>query len=652
MADLPSASISLDDSAGASGAGSQKIAICAPTPGITVAECAEFASTTALLDEYDFCQGIAYAALHFDETRLPVVYVALPIAVAGAITHHDRSGVTGTSRVTVTAGADGCLEAMDATATIADGGTVGTDNITFDLSLDGGHNTKRVRLGTALTYTPPFVGALMTFGAGTLVAGDVITWRSTGPTFDGAAATAARAALAAENISLRTWLMVGDVATESVADAVRAAVETYATSDDRFVRARVQARDQYRAAELVGFRGKVVGASLTFANSGSADTITRAAGSNITDGVTDGDTVVVTGAVVSSGANNVTGVIDTLSATVITFGATPALADEGPITTAIIHAYSTLAFAAAGDTITRSSGSFVDDGFKAGMSVVIDGTASNDEEYLVTAVSATVLTLDGPLADETIGAQLVTISGTESKADWRADIIEEFEDISGDEARRLTIGAGYAAKNCPITGWRFRRPANWAASLREYKHAEHIPTWRKKDGALGGFTLEDADKKLLEHDERVDGGLLSAGFTCLRTWNNSNGAYVAHDLTRADPGSLLSRSHSMDVANVMCTTVQTATQNLVGEVLEIGDGGKATESSLVLFESAVNAEVEIAMRQDVRGEGPRASEGTKWEASRADVLNTVDAVLNGVGDLRLNKAVEKLATRIAVPQGG
>jgi hypothetical protein len=657
MATLPYATITLDDAAGASGAGSQLIAICAPTPGVSAVTVTEFASTTALLEEYDFCQGAAYAALHFDETRLPVVYCAMPIATAGVITHLDRSGVTGTSRLTVTAGADGSLEAVDATATVVDGGTVGTDNITIDLTLDGDQSTKRVRIGTATSYTIPYVGHVLALGAGTLVAGDVLAWKSTAPTFDASGATAVRVALAAENIDVRTLFFVGDVATEAIADAVRAAAETYATSDDRFVRARIQARDQYRAAEFVGFRGKTVGASLTFAEVGATgDTITRATGSFVDDGFTVGDTIVITGAVASAGANNITAVIAGLTATVITLGSEDLIA-EGPITSATIKAYSTLTYAEVGataDTITRNSGSFVTDGFKAGMKVTSDGTASNDfASATVTTVTATVLTLDTQdLVAETIGAQLATLDGVESKADWRADITDEFEDISGDEARRITISAGYAAKLCPITGWRFRRGAQWAASLREYKHAEHIPTWRVADGALGGFTLEDADGRLVEHDERVDGGLLSAGFTCLRTWNNKTGCFVALDLTRADEGSLLSRSHAMDVANVMCTTVQRATQNLVGTVLEIGSNGRATEASLQLFEGAVNAEVDVAMRQDVRGEGPRASAGTKYEASRADVLNTVDAILNGTAQLRLNKAVEKIATRIAVPQGG
>lgn len=80
-----------------------------------------------------------------------------------------------------------------------------------------------------------------------------------------------------------------------------------------------------------------LGASMMFAdNGGTGDTITCASCAFTTNGFLVGDTVKVTGAVASSGANNVTGVMTGVSATVLTFGATPALVNEGPITSARI----------------------------------------------------------------------------------------------------------------------------------------------------------------------------------------------------------------------------------------------------------------------------------------------------------------------------
>lgn len=658
MAERPRARTSLSDAVSAAGAGSTIIAVCAPVSGLTEVDATLLGSTDAVLDRHNYCQGAAYAALHFEEPSLPVLFVGLPVATAGAITHIDRSGVTGTSVISVAAGADGVLDQVDAEMTVTKGGTVGTDFIEVELTLDGGFNTRTVRFGTATTYTVPYFAFVITLGAGTLAEGDVFKFVSRGPKYDATAPPAVRLALAEQNIQVRTWLFIGDADTETVSAAVSAAAEAYATTNDRFTRARCQARDRYRDAALVGFRARVSGAALTFAEvGGTGDTITRATGSWTTDGVTNGDTIVVTGAVASNGANNVTGAIATLTGTVITLGTTDLVA-EGPITSAVVTAYSTLTFAASGDTITRNSGSWVTDGFHVGMTVTIDGTVSNDGEYTVEAVSATVLTLQ-LLADETIGAQAVTITAVENEIVWRDDVITEHEDLSGDAYRRLSIAAGYAAKTCPITGWRLRRPASWAASLREYGHDVHIPDWRVADGPLNGWTLEGPDKKRKEYDDRVVGGLVGANITCFTSINDEPGAFIALDFTRANPGSMLSRSHNMDVANVACSTVQKATTREVGQVLQLERAqggqpasGRATEASLSKLEGRINKALELnLLREYFPGEGPRAS-GASWKVSRDDVLNVVGAQLTGVLTLELNGTIEQVRTVVKVPTFG
>ncbi len=657
MATLPSSDTTLDDAAGTFGSGSQVIAVCAPVPGIATVECAPFGGSKAILDEHGYCQGADYSALHIDETGLPLLFVAMPIATAGGISHVDVSGVTGTAVPTVTAGADGVLDQVDGEYEVLEGGTIGTDPIVIALTCDGGFNTRRVRVGTALTYTIPYLEIVLGFPTGkTLAAGDVVTFKSYGPVYDAGGVVAVRTTLAAQGVQVRSLLFIGDAAGETEADAVRSCAETYATSNDRFTKARCQARDRYRAASLCGYRGKTVGASLTFAEvGGTGDTITREEGSWITDGFSVGDTIVITGAVASSGVNNITAVIAALSATVITLGSEDLVA-EGPITSATIVCHSTLTFAEVGataDTITRSSGSFVTDGFKAGMALTVEGSASNDfEDATIVTVSATVITLDTQdLVAEVVGAQALDVfTAEESATDWAADITEEHEDLTGDEARRLNIGAGYAAKTSPITGWRLRRPVSWAASLREYKRDVNIPTMRVADGPLAGWTLENAAGQVVEHDERVDASLLSGNFTCFRTWNNEDGAFIALDLQRADEGSLLSRSHNMDVANVACTTVQAATQREIGRVVLLQRGnGKAREDELVLLESRINAQLELALGDF--GDGPRAS-SARWTASRDDVLNVPGAAITGTLRLELNGTIEHMRTRVAVPVAG
>lgn len=61
----------------------------------------------------------------------------------------------------------------------------------------------------------------------------------------------------------------------------------------------------------------------------------------------------------------------------------------------------TLTFAAAGKTITASTGSFITDGYALGMRVTGAGTSSNNGDLgLITNITATVLTVDGTLVNE------------------------------------------------------------------------------------------------------------------------------------------------------------------------------------------------------------------------------------------------------------
>ena len=78
-----------------------------------------------------------------------------------------------------------------------------------------------------------------------------------------------------------------------------------------------------------------------------------------------------------------------------------------------------------------------------------------------------------------------------------------------DAESRIDISAGRGRVFSPFSGWFFRRPAAWAASLREYGHDLHVATWRKDLGPTV-FDLFDSNNQLVEWDDRVDGGAASA----------------------------------------------------------------------------------------------------------------------------------------------
>lgn len=139
---------------------------------------------------------------HFIETtRLPVLCVKAAVTTAGTSDAVDSTGKTGTSAVTATGAPNDDYDLM---LTVVAGGTIGVTGITFTLSYDAGRTPGLVTaLGTANTYAVPGAGSAgFAFGAGTLVAGDVIRLRTHAPNWS---STDLAAAIAAVNASALQW---------------------------------------------------------------------------------------------------------------------------------------------------------------------------------------------------------------------------------------------------------------------------------------------------------------------------------------------------------------------------------------------------------------------------------------------------------------
>lgn len=652
MANLPYARTTTSDTAGAVANGADLICIVAPTPSNADAAPRVFGSASAVYELHGYSEGTEYAAFHITETKKPVMFVGIPIVTAGEIGRLNTSGNTGTSVVTIAAGVAGVLTEHDGILRVKRGGTVGTDQIVLELSLDGGKVFKPVRMGTANSYTFPLVGASAAFAAGTLVTGDVVaTWHGTGPRGDADGLAVARTELAKQYKGFRTTLMCGDLQNSTEAAAYRDFLNAYKTENDRAIQGRGSIKDRAPLASMSHVSARMTGSpTLTFAEVGATgDTITRSAGSWVTDGFAVGDTVTIGGSV----SNNVTGVIAALTATVITFDATDLVA-EGPVAGCTAVATPTLTFAevgATGDTITRNRGSWLTDGFRVGDLLTVTGTSSNNfAAAAVTGVTANVLTLGSQdLVAEVVGTTNVSATAGQTKAAWMAASEAAFATIDG--ARRIDMSAGRGTKLSPFSGWHFRRPAAWAASLREYQHDLHIPTWRKKDGPTG-WDLTDASGRPVEWDDRVDGGAACAArFTSFRTWSNEGGAYIALSLTRASDASLLVHMHNANVVNLAENVCQASTENAaVGYVGQLNADGTMTAEALSTVRAQVESDLENALLQN-RGEGARVS-SVKWTPSATDVYNVAEPVMTGVLEILLNGTVHSVDTRAVIKSGG
>jgi hypothetical protein len=650
MATLPSANVTLQNSAGVYAVGvAGYIAVfsCVNTNADMIPRV--YASTQDLLSFYNYCPGIDYCSMHFDETDLPVIFVGLPITTAGAIYSIDNSLVTGTAAITPSAAPSGIMDELHFVITCTSSGTVGSTSgptPVLSISADGGNTTQATRLGSSLSYTIPYVGVVLTFASGgTLNEGDVFKFRTTAPMWQNSAITTARENLANQLQLARSVLVVGDMATSSPASTIVTEMNNYASEDERFVYARTQAYD-VPSAKKAQLKYAMNGATqVVFASSG--ETITRTSGSFVTDGFAVGQILTIAG---STSNNGSTAVLTGVSATVLTASGASFVAETDTMTIPLISGSETLAFASAG-TITRagSSNSFVTEGFLVGDMVTIAGSTSNNGTIgPLTAVTSTVLTVasgvlvnEGP--DPSVG---ISITKTVSLAAWENEVVASFVTIAADP--RIDIAAGRARKLSPITGWNHRRPASWAASLREYQHDVQIPCWRKDDGPLVGWDLTDGIGNVIEYDERADGGLLEAGFTTLRTWANGPlGAFVALSLTRDSDGSLLSRTHNLAVVDVAMTTVQAATEGAVGTVLILNSDGTATTASLGLLQQKVNKLLQQALLSSSLTEGPRCS-SVNWTPSATAILNTTGATLPGTLAINLNGTLEQLSTLTTV----
>jgi hypothetical protein len=649
MVAIPRATTTVRDQAGAAATGLDVVCIWTPAAVNADAVPRIFGSAAAVYAFHGYCEGVEYASLHAERTRKPFLVCALPIATAGVVGRENKTGNTGSSVSTVAAGGSGVLAEHEGVAKVDHPSgttiTVGTDQVKLLISLDGGRTFKSVRLGTATSYAIPHFGVTISFTVGTLKGGETIhTWFGSAPRSDSAGWLAARTALAAQQKGFRSVLLCGDLQNSTEANAYVGQINLYETANERFVYGRASVRDRLPLAAMSLSPVRVVGSpSLTFAEVGaSSDTCTRAAGSFLTDGFAALDFVTFSNTV----SNNVSGQIAALSPTVLTMGTT----DLNPetLTTAVVVAYHGLTFTAT--TMARSRGSWIADGFRLGDSYTVAGTVSNNGTKVITGITDTTITFASGGVAESVSSQSVTVTTGQTIAAWAADLDASFAAV--DDKPRLDMSLGRGRVSSSFSGWYLRRPAAWAASLREYQHDLHIATWRKSDGPVD-FDLFDAAGNRVEYDDRVDGGAASAArFTSLRTWaNGPAGGFVSLSLTRASEGSLRGMTHNEAVIDLACTTVQLNTENAaIGVSLILNDDGTATTASLDAIKAQVDKALEQALLVNKLGEGPRAS-AAEWNPDRTTLFNVPTPVLTGVTDLLLHGTVHSVASSVVVQTG-
>lgn len=603
MATLPNASVTLATSGGGAAKGSALLCIMSPVEQGPM-EPRLYQRVQDHLDVHGRSAGLDLAAHYVQLTSLPYLLVPLAQGTAASRGPADTSGITGTSAVSFSGTP---LDTERLAVKVIEGGTVGTAGITIRTSRDKGRTWGRIiRLGTSTSYAIPDTGVTVSFGTGTLVADDIAYQACSGPMWDAAALATAFDQLAASVHLPRLVVVCGDVDDSTDLQDVIDEIEAYETEHNRHARVLCNARSRFPDAVMQISRGRL-GLDGVFPTDvdfdAGADTITRNTGSWVDDGFLVGQSVTIAG---SASNNGVKGVLSAVTATVLTLPASPGLSAEANVNGASLTITGVgpgdLDFVASGFTITRNIGSWVTDGFKVGMDITVDGTSSNDNggEVLgtVTNVTATVLTLDGGVADESnVSALGVTITGVESKATWRAEV----EEIIGNtpqtakESHRVMLGAGQARRKSPLDGSRKWRPAVWPIAIRCMDHQLHVSPAKVALGGLEGWEIHDEDGMLVEHDERVDGGLLAMRAACLTTVDDFPGVYCALPLTLAEDDTPLSRLPVGLVADLVCRIARREFTRRLNEDVITKTSGIMTEAEYQRIEGYVLGRLRAAL---------------------------------------------------------
>jgi hypothetical protein len=163
---------------------------------------------------------------------------------------------------------------------------------------------------------------------------------------------------------------------------------------------------------------------LVFTRTAGEDTIVRGAGSWIADGFSAGSYIRVSGAGDLDGAY----LIKSLTATTITLDAKTQLGGDNETAIGTVSATGVtishfimtgspkLAVAAADNTITRSTGSFVEDGFLVGQWVLVDGAGMNDSFYKISGFSGDGMVMYLDASSSRLAANATNLSGVTIRA--------------------------------------------------------------------------------------------------------------------------------------------------------------------------------------------------------------------------------------------
>lgn len=162
------------------------LAIIAPAEKGTSNQAGTYARIADAIAKFGLGALDELAAYFMPNAGKPVLLIRGAASTAAAYSAIDAAGVAGTSVITASATAP-LDDYQSCFLKVVHGGTIGVAGITYQYSLGPGHLSPVTALGTATAaaFAAPVVntasGVSLDFAAGTLIAGDIVTFSTTGP---------------------------------------------------------------------------------------------------------------------------------------------------------------------------------------------------------------------------------------------------------------------------------------------------------------------------------------------------------------------------------------------------------------------------------------------------------------------------------------
>jgi hypothetical protein len=576
-----------------------------------------------------------------DKSKKPAIWIKLPSTVPGVNGAVDAAGApTGTSVMTLTGLP---YDSYQGKVLVATGGTLGVTGIVIDVSLDNGRNwIKGIALGVGSTYVIPNSGLTLNFAAGNLVATEYLIWTSTEPRWEEADFAAAFTALKGMGLVARMVGVAGMTDDADEVDELDDELDAYADEALRPMRALMAARAP-EPTVILDTGDETVSPAVydnlvwAAAVAPAKPTCSRAVGSWIADGIKPGLSLAVSGSDLNDGAALI---VYDVSALVITFEAGTPVVDDADDDTVTIVGTDVLTWAVAVPPakakVVRGCGSWIDDGFHAGMRVVVTASDLNNSTFYVYSVAHKVLEFTTDVVADASDLDVV-FTADEPEVDYIANLRAEFD---SQYSPRVGLCAGMCLSKSSITPWEFRRSALWPAMAKAMQEDLQRSISRVKSGACDDTRIHDDNGDLVEHDERVVEGMIDGRFICLRTFaTRGKNVYIALPKLLYAPGSDFVRLHLglvFDKASMIVDEVLEGELN--DDVALKQPSGYLTSLAAAKLEGAVNARIETEIL------GKERASSCVWTVSKTDDLTAPGAIVHGELAIMARGYLEKFET--------